>query len=389
MVKSTVDKDIQRRLKALEESAKKNMQKEEKSAKKELSKLRNDKNKTLKKNKKALEDEIKTAKASLEKTKAEIKANAKVVYGHEKRNFKHFSRSQNVPGPILLGLIVNLFFSIFELIGGLISHSAAIISDSIHDFGDAISLGFSAFFERKAKHGPDKTYTYGYSRFSILGIFVTTVILVVGASFMIYVSILRIIEPADTNPFIMLVLSIVGLIINTLVAFRTENGRFNVIKAISEKSVNGIILEDVVGWFIVLLGSIIMLMTGWLWLDPAMSIFISIYLIITSFSSFKKVLELFLEKVPAGTSVDVVKYQVLAIPHIEDVHNIHLWSMDGRTLCATMHVVVDGKIIDGILLEGSVENPINIKKEIRKQLRTTGIKQVTIEVETSGETCME
>jgi cobalt-zinc-cadmium efflux system protein len=169
--------------------------------------------------------------------------------------------------------------------------------------------------------------------------------------------------------------------------FRTENGRFNVIKAIEKKSVNGILFEDVVGWIIVLIGTIVMMGTGWLWLDPAMSILISIYLITTSFSSFKKVLELFLEKVPAGESVDVVKYQVLAIPHVKGVHSIHLWSMDGEKLCATMHVVVDSKVVDGVIIENSIDNPMNIKKEIRKQLRTTGVKEVTIEIESEGETC--
>ena len=386
MVKSMVDKDLQKRLKALEKNAK-SKAKHEENAKKELSQLRMKKVKALEKDKKNLENEIRDAKTNLEKTKAEIKANTKAVYGREKRNVKHFLRTQNIPGQIFLGLIVNLIFSIFELIGGLVSGSAAIISDSIHDLGDAISLGFSAFFERKAKHGPDKTYTYGYSRFSILGIFVTTVVLVVGASFMIYISILRIIEPTDTNPYIMLMLSVIGFIINSFVAFRTENGRFNVLKAISEKSVNGIILEDVVGWFIVMLGSVIMIATDWLWLDPVLSILISVYLICTSFTSFKKVLELFLEKVPNGISVDVIKYQVLAIPHVKGVHSIHLWSMDGRKLCATMHVVVDGKVVDGVLIENSITNPMNIKKEIRKQLRTTGINEVTLEIESEDEKC--
>ncbi|MBQ6486327.1 cation transporter [Candidatus Saccharibacteria bacterium] len=383
-----VDKDLKKRMKALEKSAKKAAKKEKKlTPKRELSEFRKNKLKAKKASKKAAKINKKAAKINLEKVKDDIKNNANTVYGREKRGMKRFLRSQNIPESTFLGLIVNLIFSVFELVGGLISGSVAIISDSIHDFGDAISLGFSIFFGRKAKRGPDKTYTYGYSRFSILGVFVTTVILVVGASFMIYVSILRFIEPADVNPFIMMVLSIVGLIINTFVAFRTENGRFNVIRAISEKSVNGIILEDVIGWFAVLIGSIIMLNTGWLWLDPLMSIIISVYLIGSSFNSFKKVLSLFLEKVPDGSSVDIVKYQVLAIPHVLNVHKVHLWSMDGRKLCATMHVVVDGKVIDGVLIENSVENPMNIKKEIRKQLKTTGVNEVTIEIESENEKC--
>ena len=360
---------------------------EKKASKNELKELRKSKANAKKAQKLQQKQEFEETKARLEALKAEMKKDASVIYGREKRGLKRLLRRNNISEKTFLGLVVNFIFSIFEFIGGIITGSAAIMSDAIHDLGDAISLGFSIYFGKKANHGPDKKYTYGYSRFSVLGVFVTTVILIVGAAFMIYLSILRIITPNDINLYIMLILSVVGLVINMFATFRTENGRFNVIKAIEQNNVNGILFEDVVGWLIVLIGTVVMMGTGWLWLDPAMSILISVYLISTAFTSFKKVLELFLEKVPAGESVDVVKYQVLAIPHVKGVHNIHLWSMDGEKLCATMHVVVDGKVIDGTLIENSVENSMNIKKEIRKQLRSTGIKEVTLEIESENETC--
>jgi cobalt-zinc-cadmium efflux system protein len=360
---------------------------EAKASKHELADYRKRKADEKKAAKKKMKKDMEEARIRLEQVKKDIKANASAVYGREKRGLKRFLKRQNISEATFFGLIVNLFFSFFEFVGGIISGSAAIMSDAIHDLGDALSLGFSIYFGRKAKHGPDKKYTYGYSRFSVLGVFVTTVILAIGASFMIFISILRILEPSEVNLPIMIILSVVGLVVNTLAAFRTENGRFNVLKAIEQRSVNGIILEDVAGWFVVLVGTIVMMCTDWVWLDPVMSIVISVYLIGTSFNSFRKILDLFLEKVPEGGSVDVVRYQVLAIPHVKDVHHIHLWSMDGEKLCATMHVVVDGKIVDGILIENSVDNPMNIKKEIRKQLRTTGIKEVTLELETEGEKC--
>lgn len=362
----------------------KKLTKEEKRATKKARKLARRETIAFRKRKQA---EKKEARELAEKLSRGVRIEATSIYGHEKRGLNRFLKRNNVSKETFFGLIVNLFFSIFEFFGGIISGSAAIMSDAIHDFGDSISLGFAIYFGKKAHRGPDKKYTYGYSRFSVLGVFVTTVILIVGAAFMIYLSIMRILEPSELNLRVMFALSGIGLILNTFATFRTENGRFNVIKAIEKKTYNGVLFEDVVGWIIVLLGTVVMFGTGWLWLDPAMSILISIYLISTAFSSFKKVLELFLEKVPNGESVDVVKYQVLAIPHVKDVHKIHLWSMDGEKLCATMHVVVDGKVLDGTLIENSVENPINIKKEIRKQLRSTGIKEVTLEIETEGESC--
>lgn len=387
MVKSKEDKEILSRMNKLTKETAKRAKTVKKEEKKKLKDLRNRKKSSKK---------VKKAELSLKKTetrthindiKADMEKNAKVVYGREKRGLKRLLVRNNINQKTFFGLIVNLFFSIFEFVGGLLSGSVAIMSDAIHDLGDAVSLGFSIYFGKKAHHGPDKKYTYGYSRFSVLGVFVTTVILIVGAAFMIYLSITRIINPTEVNVTLMFILSAIGLFLNSLATFRTENGRFNFVKAIETKSYNEILFEDVVGWVIVLLGTIVMAATEWYWLDPAMSILISIYLISTAFSSFKKVLTLFLEKVPDGESVDVVKYQVLAIPHVVDVHGIHLWSMDGETLCATMHVVVDDVVLDGVFLENSVEKPINIKAEIRKQLKTTGIKEVTIEVESKAESC--
>ena len=177
------------------------------------------------------------------------------VYGREKRGLRRLLKRNGVSEATFFGLVVNFFFSIFEFIGGAFTGSAAIMSDAIHDLGDALSLGFSIYFGRKAKRGPDKKFTYGYSRFSVLGVFVTTVILAIGAAFMIFISVFRITTPTDIDLKLMLYLSIIGLVLNTLASFRTENGRFNVIKAIEQKSVNGILVEDVIGWAIVLIGT--------------------------------------------------------------------------------------------------------------------------------------
>ena len=387
MVNHRAKRELRKRVNTLEKETSKIAKREAKLKRHELADFRKRKAERNKAEKERLAQEAAAAKASFEQVKEDIKNNANAVYGREKRSLRHFLKRQDISEKTFLGLIVNFIFSIFEFFAGGITGSVAIMSDAIHDLGDAFSLGFSIYYGRKSKHAPDKKFTYGYSRFSVLGVFVTTVILVVGACFMILLSILRIISPSEINLSMMLILSIVGFIINLFAAFRTENGRFNVLKAIEQRSVNGIILEDVIGWFIVIVGTIVMMWTGWIWLDPLMSIAISIYLIGTSFASFKKILDLFLEKVPEGESVDIVRYQVLAIPHVKDVHQIHLWSMDGEKLCATMHVVVDGKVVDGVLIENSVDNPMNIKKEIRKQLSSTGIKEVTLEIETEAERC--
>ena len=97
---------------------------------------------------------------------------------------------------ILFAFLLNLFFSIFEFFGGLFTHSIAILSDSIHDLGDALSIGISYFFEKKSKQKPDNKYTYGYIRYSVLGGFITTMVLLISSSIVIYNAIKRIIKHA-------------------------------------------------------------------------------------------------------------------------------------------------------------------------------------------------
>ena len=96
---------------------------------------------------------------------------------------------------ILAAFILNLLFSVFELVGGMMTGSVAIMSDAVHDAGDAASIGLSYFLERKSRRQPDETYTYGYARYSVLGGVITTLILLVGSAAVIINAVARIITP--------------------------------------------------------------------------------------------------------------------------------------------------------------------------------------------------
>ena len=150
---------------------------------------------------------------------------------------------------ILGAFILNVTFSVLEFIGGALTNSVAIISDSIHDMGDAISIGLSYFLEKKSKKKPDKKYTYGYIRYSILGGLITTVILIIGSSLVIYNSIIRIFNPVEINYNGMIIFAIFGVVINFMAAYLTREG-----DSINQKSVNLHMLEDVLGWIVVLIG---------------------------------------------------------------------------------------------------------------------------------------
>ncbi len=125
---------------------------------------------------------------------------------------------------ILIAFILNLSFSIFEFFGGLFTNSVAILSDSIHDFGDAVSIGISYFMERKSKKKANNKYTYGYIRYSVLGGVITTTILLVGSILVIIGAIKRIINPVEVNYNGMIILAIIGVILNFIAAYVTREG---------------------------------------------------------------------------------------------------------------------------------------------------------------------
>lgn len=271
---------------------------------------------------------------------------------------------------ILIAFLLNLSFSIFEAIGGLLTGSIAIVSDAVHDFGDAASIGIAYFLERKSKRQPDANYTYGYARYSVLGAFITTVILLLGSSFIIYESSSRLFNPIPVNYNGMLIFAIFGLIINSLAAYFTHDGN-----SVNQKSVNLHMLEDVLGWAVVLIGSILMRFTNLAIIDPLMSIGVALFILCHAIRNFKEILDLFLEKTPAGLSTAEINAELLKLKDIKNVHHVHLWSMDGINNLATLHVVTNTK------------NPEQLKQTIKDKLAKYHINHVTIELETDAIHC--
>lgn len=272
---------------------------------------------------------------------------------------------------ILIAFVLNLSFSIFEIIGGFFTGSVAIISDAVHDLGDAASIGVSYFLEKKSKKQPDDTYTYGYARFSVMGGVITTLILLLGSVMVIYNAALRIINPVEINYNGMIIFAIVGALVNFIAAYFTKDG-----DSLNQKAVNLHMLEDVLGWLVVLVGAIIMRFTDISIIDPLMSMGVAVFIFINAFRNLREVLDLFLEKIPNDISIEEIKHHIKEIDGVVDVHHIHVWSMDGQHNYATMHIVAN-------------ENSHTIKDKIREELKEHGIGHATLEIENPTDHCHE
>ena len=183
---------------------------------------------------------------------------------------------------ILLAFLLNLCFSMIEFIGGAITGSIAIISDSMHDFADALSIGISFVLEKLSHKKANEKYTFGYIRYSVLGSVIQSVILLCGSIIVIYNAVLRILNPVSLNYSGMIIIAIAGFLLNFIAAWFTSGG-----DSLNQKSINLHLIEDVLGWLIVLIGAIVMKFTDFIFLDSILSILLAVFIIINSLKNLK------------------------------------------------------------------------------------------------------
>ena len=270
---------------------------------------------------------------------------------------------------ILIAFFLNFAFSVFELFGGIWTGSVAILSDALHDVGDAISIGASFLFERKSKKQPDEKYTYGYARYSVLGGVLTTCILLVGSAVVLVNAVKRLIAPIEIRYNEMILFAIVGVVVNLCAAFFTRGEG-----SVNQKAVNLHMFEDVLGWLVVLVGAVVMRFTQFVWIDPILSIGVAIFIGVNAVKNLKEAIDLFLEKTPRGICIEEFKEHIEGVQGVLGVHHIHVWTLDGQSLYATLHIVA--------------ESPSHeLKERVREELKEHGIGHATIELEEEGEYC--
>lgn len=270
---------------------------------------------------------------------------------------------------IFAAFVLNLVFAVFEFAGGILTGSVAIVSDAVHDLGDAVSIGISCALEEKSKRPPDETYTYGYARFSVLGGAITLLVLLVGSVTVTFHAIRRLMHPAEVDCNGMIVFAIVGAFVNFGAAYFTHGG-----ETLNEKAVHLHMLEDVLGWVVVLVGAVVMRFTGFVQIDPLLSVGVTVWIFANAVKGLKEIAGLFLERVPCGMDLRELREHLLEVDGVLDVHHIHVRSMDGHSICATMHIVTDADFSC-------------VKEAVREELKHFGIVHATLEPEGQDEPC--
>lgn len=293
---------------------------------------------------------------------------------NKKHEHNHIHHHNTAPENIKIAFFLNLIFSIVEFVGGFLTNSISILSDSVHDFGDSLSVGLSYLLEKKSKKESNNKYTYGYLRYSLLGAFITSIILLLGSIIVFYNAIPRLIHPEEINYDAMIIFAIFGVLINGYAAYKTSHAEKH-----NEKAINLHMLEDTLGWVAVLIGSILIKIFNFYIIDPILSILIALYILFHVYKNLKEVFDIFMEKVPSDLDVDKIKNKIeKKYDSIKNLHHIHLWSLDGINNCMTAHVLLNKEL--------SKDEIINLKNEIKNDLKDK-ISHITLEIEYLNETC--
>lgn len=275
---------------------------------------------------------------------------------------------------ITIAFFLNFFFSIIELVGGFLTNSIAILSDALHDFGDSISLGMAWYFQKVSLKKPDSNYTYGYRRFSILSAIINSAVLLTGSAFVLYESVRRMARPAESHAEGMLLLAIFGIIVNGVAVLRLRKGH-----NLNEKVVSLHMLEDVLGWIAVLIGSVIMIFVDVPVLDPVMSAGISIYILYNVYHNMKSALMVILQRKPVNIDENEIRDSLMKLPNVKDIHDLHIWTMDNEYDVLTVHLVVDNSI--------KRNEQQALRAAAHELLKSRNIQHSTVEIEMETEEC--
>ncbi len=287
---------------------------------------------------------------------------------NEKVNFIN-----KTPENIKIAFLLNLAFSIVEAIGGILTNSISIISDSLHNLGDSITIGINYIFEKKSKKLPNKEYSYGYLRYTMLGSLIASFILLVGSVIIIYNVVPRLIKPLSVNYDAMIIFGIFGLLINLYATIKIMRSKDK------DKKINTHMIEDTVIWLFILTGSICIKMFGLVIIDPILSLLIAVYILYQVYKYMKNIYNIFMEKVPKNVKIDEIKKDIESNENIDNVHHIHIWSMDGVNNYMTAHIHLN-KILNE-------EEIINTKNDVKNKLKEDKINHITLEVEYFNEKC--
>ncbi|MDZ4662663.1 MAG: cation diffusion facilitator family transporter [Pseudomonadota bacterium] len=277
---------------------------------------------------------------------------------------------------IYVALLINLVFVGIELVGGIYAGSFAIIADALHDLGDSLTLFLAWILEKISTKQATKKFSYGYKRLSLLSSLFVSGILIIGSLLILFHSWQNINSVTLPNSKIMFGLALLGILFNGWAFLTLNKGT-----SLNEKAISLHMLEDLLGWVSILLGSILLMFFQWTWLDGAMAMAIAGFTLFNAVRNLFRAANLFLQAHPVN--FDQAKYlsEIKKVQGITGVHDIHVWSLDGEQHIISYHIEISPELSPGAVA--------SLKNTCRELLKPFGKFHCTIETEIEGAPCLD
>ncbi len=242
--------------------------------------------------------------------------------------------SRRMSAVLQASVAVTLAFVAFEIVGGYYARSIGLISDAFHNLTDVPTLllsWFALYMERKP---PTEEKTYGYHRAGVLAAFGNALILLVVGGFIFYEAIDRLRHPVVVAADLMLAVSCVGIVVNGGISLALMRGRHD----LNLRSVFIHNLGDAASSLGLIVASLLIRFTGLFWIDPAIGMAIGAGILWSSWGILKETVNILLEGLPKGMSLPDVASAVLSVPGVQEVHDMHIWSLGSRMRALSCHV---------------------------------------------------
>jgi len=293
-----------------------------------------------------------------------------VSAGHDHGHHHHGPTEFNTA--FAMGILLNLAFVCIEGFYGWRINSLALLADAAHNLSDVAGLVLAWGGALAGKLRPDARHTYGWKRASILAAFVNALLLLVAMGSLGWEAVGRLRSPEVTQGWTMIAVAGVGILINTATALmfmRGREGDLNIRGAFLHMAADALVSLGVV------IGGALYLWQGWTWLDPVMSLAIAVIIVVGTWSLFSQSLHLLFDGVPAGIDLAEVRQELLELPGVADVHDLHIWAMGTSHIALTAHLVLDDVVVDQAALLHAAEHELD---------EHFGIAHVTLQLETAA-----
>ena len=271
---------------------------------------------------------------------------------------------------LLITVLLNLFITVTEVIGGIISGSLALISDALHNFSDAISVIISYIAIRLKEKDSSSKHTFGFKRAEILAAVINSSVLVIISIYLYYEAILRFQNPEPIKGILMTVVASIGLTANitgTLLLKRDAKTSMNI------RSSYFHLLSDAVSSVAVILGGLAITFWNMYWLDPILTILIAVYITRESFKILSDAIHVLMEGAPPDISISEIQSEVEELERVENIHHVHIWTVGENDVHLEAHIDVADMMISKSNLLG---------EQIEALLKTKfGINHITLQFE--------